>query len=114
MATLEETETVRSVCCRRPGAQACKASLKRGNVVLEELQTAQLATKLEDRHAAGAELEALGESIDRCASHHHRDGAGRRRRQLTASSRFAFEIPTASYVLSMRSPNRASTPHARR
>ena len=44
--------------------RCAKLSLKRGNVVLEELQTAQLATKLEDRHAASGELEALGESID--------------------------------------------------
>jgi hypothetical protein len=41
-----------------------KLSLKKGTVVLDELQTAQLATKLEERPAAGAEQATAGESVD--------------------------------------------------
>ncbi|TLY33515.1 MAG: hypothetical protein E6K56_00730 [Ignavibacteria bacterium] len=81
--------------------RCAKLSLKRGNVVLEELQTAQLATKLEDRHAASGELEALGESIDTFAlptsTEAVQAGAGDNNSVLLA---MLSKYPTASYVLS--------------
>lgn len=39
-----------------------KLSLRRGTIVLDDLLTATLATKLEERHAASVELETMSES----------------------------------------------------
>src|SRR5437899_1001026 len=41
-----------------------KLSLRKNNVVLEELQSVMLASKLEERHAAEISADAIGESID--------------------------------------------------
>src|ERR1051326_2221851 len=41
-----------------------KLSIKKGNVVLDDLLSATLAAKLEERHAASVELENIGESTE--------------------------------------------------
>jgi Tfp pilus assembly protein PilN len=41
-----------------------KLSLRKNNVILEELQSVMLASKLEERHAAEISADAIGESID--------------------------------------------------